>query len=346
MSENQQPVPTTPLDFAPPVPPEIPPSETTSQVYAVPVPSSGGVPGIEAVGLRRFFGQVPAVVDISFQAPRGQITGLVGPNGAGKTTLLLMLAGLLKPDAGQIQIAGINMATDPTRARSLIGWMPDVFGTWDALTCLEILSTFGQAYGMDAKTAKDRSLEWLDRVHLFEYANQAARVLSRGQKQRLGLARAMIHDPQVVLLDEPASGLDPRSRVELRDLLKALAGMGKTILISSHVLSELEEMSDQAVFVSKGYTVAVPDETEFGHAARDWRLQGLDQHKLLEFLTAHPYPWRIGQDHAEFFVRLPSDEDAAVLLKEAAVADIGLYSIAPATGRLEEIYLSLDDTRR
>jgi ABC-type multidrug transport system ATPase subunit len=308
--------------------------------------TGASVPGIEAVGLRRFFGEVPAVVDISFTAPRGQITGVVGPNGAGKTTLLLMLAGLLKPDSGTIRIDGMDMAGQPLECRSAIGWMPDVFGTWDALTCVEILTIFGQAYGIDTKTAQSRALTWLERLHLMEFAQRPARVLSRGQKQRLGLARALVHDPRVVLLDEPASGLDPRSRVEMRDLLKDLAAAGKTILISSHVLAELEEMCDQAVFLSQGRTVPVPDEVLAGQQTREWRLQGLDQHRLIQFLNDRPDPWRIGQSHSEFFVQLSSDDAAAELLKAAAQDDVGLYSIAPATGRLEEIYLSLDETRR
>ena len=168
---------------------------------------------------------------------RRAVTALVGPNGSGKTTLLLVLAGLLVPDTGSVTVAGSTpsrTARPPGRAP---GWMPDTFGTWDSLTAREVLLTFAAAYRLDAATAARRATELLATVHLTEYADRPASVLSRGQKQRLGLARALVHDPTVLLLDEPASGLDPRSRVDLRILLRRLADEGRTILVSSHVLS-------------------------------------------------------------------------------------------------------------
>jgi ABC-type multidrug transport system ATPase subunit len=190
---------------------------------------AAAIPGIEARDLKRAFGEVRAVDGITFTAPAGAVTALVGPNGSGKTTLLLLLSGLLRPDAGTARIAGHDVVSQNLAARSQVGWMPDVFGTWDALTCTEILTTFAHAYGMERSVTRSRVTQVLAQVHLSEYANSPARVLSRGQKQRLGLARALVHDPQVLLLDEPASGLDPRSRVELRDLLRQLADSGKTI---------------------------------------------------------------------------------------------------------------------
>ena len=163
---------------------------------------------IEVAGVTRFFGSTRAVWNMSMTVPAGSVTGLVGPNGAGKTTLLLMLAALLAPDDGTICIAGLDPLTQPRQVHQAVGWMPDAFGTWDSLTCTEILMTFATAQGLDEDTGLRNAAEMLATVHLGEMARTPARVLSRGQKQRLGLARALIHRPQVLLLDEPAAGMD------------------------------------------------------------------------------------------------------------------------------------------
>src|SRR5580765_5782070 len=172
-------------------------------------PASGGtataVGGIEVASVRRAFGSVLAVDDISLTARPGEVTALVGPNGAGKTTLLLMLATLLVPDHGTIRIDGFDPVTQPGEVRARIGRMPDGFGTWDALTVREVLHTIAAAYRMGPVEARARTEAILELLHLGDLADRRARVLSRGQKQRLGLARALIHDPSVLLLDEPAT---------------------------------------------------------------------------------------------------------------------------------------------
>jgi len=297
------------------------------------------------VGLKRWFGNVPAVTNVHLDAPAGAITGLIGPNGAGKTTLLLMLAGLLKPDAGQAVVTGIDIAQHPRAARAVTGWMPDTFGTWDALTCLEILTFFARAYGLGPDLAKQRAHMLLGTVYLTEFATLPARVLSRGQKQRLGLARALVHDPKVLLLDEPASGLDPRSRIELRDLLRDLAGMGKTILLSSHVLSEMDEIVDTAVFLSAGHTVAI-DGAGGAAQMRTWRLDALDLAGLTAFLDAKHVPWQHGPTpDAGVTVALPDERMAAALLRDAVAAGVSIHTMAPASGRLEQAYMALNEAR-
>ncbi len=307
-----------------------------------PPSGDGPAPGIEAIGLKRAFGDVRAVDGITFTAPASAVTALIGPNGSGKTTLLLLLAGLLQADAGRANIAGFDVASDNLEARSRVGWMPDSFGTWDALTCTEILSTFAHAYGIPRKASPARVATLLDRVHLGEFAARPARVLSRGQKQRLGLARALIHDPDVLLLDEPASGLDPRSRIELRDLLRELARDGKTVLVSSHVLSELEEVYDHAVFVSRGRTVDTSVPTEA--VKRGWRLDASDPVGLRTFLDAVGIPWT-DQPNGEVIVQLAGYESARELIRAAVGADVPLHTITPVAGRLEETYLSLNEER-
>ena len=184
--------------------------------------------------MTRTFRGAPAVRGLSVSVPSGAVTGLVGPNGAGKTTLLLMLAALLRPDTGTIRVNGLDPVTQPREVHRVVGWMPDSFGTWDSLTCTEILQTFAVAQGVETREAAGRAAQMLAVVHLEDMAAAPARVLSRGQKQRLGLARALIHYPSVLLLDEPAAGMDPRSRADLRQLLRSLADGGVTVLISSH----------------------------------------------------------------------------------------------------------------
>jgi ABC-type multidrug transport system ATPase subunit len=301
-------------------------------------------PGIEADGLKRAFGDVRAVDGVSFVAPAGAITALIGPNGSGKTTLLLLLAGLLKPDAGTAAVDGFDLSTQNLQARCRIGWMPDVFGTWDALTCVEILSTFARAYGIPKPEAQRRALEQLERVYLVEFATRPARVLSRGQKQRLGLARALVHDPSVLLLDEPASGLDPRSRIELREVLRGLAAEGKTVLVSSHVLSELEEVYDHAVFLSQGRTVELATTDQPASSSRGWRLEAIDPGALRTFLNDASIPWQPGAGGG-VVVQLTGQDSAAELLHAAVTAGVLVHTVAPLAGRLEEAYLSLDQER-
>lgn len=302
------------------------------------------VTGIEAVGLRRSFGDVVAVADMSFTAPTGAVTALIGPNGSGKTTLLLMLSGLLAPDAGQARIAGLDVVTDNLKVREKVGWMPDVFGTWDALTCVEILSTFAHAYGVSWADTPGRVAEVLELVHLSDFAARPARVLSRGQKQRLGLARALVHDPAVLLLDEPASGLDPRSRLELRGLLRRLADGGKTVLVSSHVLAELEELYDEAVFLSRGRTVEVADHSSATSTLRGWRLDALEPTELRAFLSGAGIPWESGSG-SEVTVPLAGVESATELIRAAVAAGVSVHTVAPVSGRLEDAYLSLNQER-
>ncbi|MCK0116938.1 ABC-type multidrug transport system ATPase subunit [Isoptericola sp. CG 20/1183] len=301
--------------------------------------------GISTRGVRRAFGAVHAVVDVELEARPGRVTALVGPNGSGKTTLLLMLAGLLAPDAGEIRVAGVDPAAHGRAARARIGWMPDVFGTWESLTAREVLVTVAAAYRMTPDDGARRAAELLELVHLTELADSPAHVLSRGQKQRLGLARALVHDPDVLLLDEPASGLDPRSRVDLRELVRRLAAAGKTILISSHVLTELDEMADDAVFISQGRTVRSQSVDDAAAERRAWRIAALSPGLLTDWLTTAGTEARL-EDDGTALVELDGDEAAAALLRDAVSAGVPVVSLAPAGGALEQAYLRLEEERR
>lgn len=283
------------------------------------------------------------VLDASVAGGPGTVVAVVGPNGSGKTTLLLVLAGLLVPDAGEVRVAGHDPVRDGPAARARTGWMPDAFGTWDSLTAREVLLTFAAAYRLPRPVAVERAAELLDTVHLAEYADRPASVLSRGQKQRLGLARALVHRPDVLLLDEPASGLDPRSRVDLRLLLRRLADEGTTVLVSSHVLTELDEMADDAVFLSRGRTV-VP-EPGAADGAPEWRLRALDPGALTAWLTSVGAPWR-PDETGGVLLPVAGETAAARLLHDAVAAGIPVTSLAPSAGSLERAYLTLEEERR
>ena len=310
-------------------------------------PQVTAAPGIVVKGLSRSFGAVRALDSIDLQARAGRVTALVGPNGSGKTTLLLVLAGLLVPDSGTVRIAGHDPVADGAAARARTGWMPDTFGTWDSLTARQVLLTFAAAYRIPNASARLRVDELLATVHLSEYADRPASVLSRGQKQRLGLARALVHRPDVLLLDEPASGLDPRSRVDLRVLLRRLADEGCTVLVSSHVLSELEEMADDAVFISRGRTV-VPETTT---SQTTWHVRALNLGTLTTWLTSVGAAWRPGVGHGPdqpggVLMEVAGDEGAARLVRDAVAAGVPLTSLGPVAGALEQAYLTLEEERR
>ncbi len=309
---------------------------------------TNGYGGIIAKGIRRSFGSVAAVRNIDFEAPPGEVTALIGPNGSGKTTLLLMLASLLAPDAGTLSVGGFNPSEDSANVRRRVGWMPDTLGVWESLKAREILTTMGALYGMTTTTAAGRADELLAEVRLTEYANAPARVLSRGQQQRLSLARALIHNPQVLLLDEPASGLDPGSRVELRTMLRKLAGQGKTIVVSSHVLSELDEIADRAVFVNRGESVKNQTLDEAGTQVRRYYIQAEPMGPLADTLTSHGVAFEERGDsrRIEYQVVLSSTDQAAWLLRTLVTAGVVVTAFAPAGGALEETYMSLDTDRQ
>jgi ABC-2 type transport system ATP-binding protein len=205
--------------------------------------------------LYRYFGQLQAVNGVTFEIPHGSVCGFVGANGAGKTTTMRILATLDYPTLGTAEVCGINVVHRPTEVRRLIGWMPDHFGNYEHMTVLEYLDFYARALGYKGKERKQRIQEVMDFTDLVPLADRFSNKLSKGMTQRLGLGRALLHDPQVLVMDEPAAGLDPKARVELKHLIRVLAQEGKTIFISSHILSELGEMCDSLLFINNGRIV-------------------------------------------------------------------------------------------
>jgi ABC-2 type transport system ATP-binding protein len=303
--------------------------------------------GVEVRDLWRYFGAVPALSGMNLSAPYGQVTALVGPNGAGKTTLLLILASLLTPDHGQVRVAGLDPTTDPYGVRSRMGWMPDTFGVYDQLTVEEYLKFFADAYGLRHAEVLPRVHELLGLVRLAEYGRQRVHVLSRGQKQRLALARALVHRPRVLLLDEPASGLDPRSRVELRDVLRNLAGDGVAVLVSSHILTELEEISDRVVFVARGQTVAEHTTTQLLAQARTaYRVRAIGDGDALAAALRARQVVPTAVEPAGVMLPELSETEAADLLGALVGAGVRIVSFEPASSMLESAYLAMTEERR
>ena len=211
---------------------------------------------VETRGLVKRYDRTLAVAGIDLAIEPGEIFGLVGPNGAGKTTTLRMLATLLRPSAGHAEIDGWSVTRNPDEVRRVLGFMPDVFGVYDDMKVWEYLDFFARCYGLPAAGRRRMIADLLELVDLADRRDDYVQTLSRGMEQRLCLAHALVHDPKVLLLDEPASGLDPRARVELRELLRELRALGKTILISSHILPELEELCTSVAIVDKGQVLA------------------------------------------------------------------------------------------
>ncbi len=228
---------------------------------------------IQTRSLTRCFGKLAAVNDLDLQVPVGSIYGLIGPNGAGKTTTLRMLAGLLDATSGDIRINGLSTRQYWREVQWQVGYMPDFFGVYDDLLVWEYLDFFGRCYKIEADRRRRAIDDLLDLVDLSEKKNAAVNTLSRGMKQRLCLAHALVHDPKVLLLDEPASGLDPRARVEMRELLRELRAMGKTILLSSHILTELAELCDSIAIMERGRLVVSGSLGEIRSQAAQRRLR-------------------------------------------------------------------------
>ncbi|MCA9024856.1 MAG: ABC transporter ATP-binding protein [Planctomycetaceae bacterium] len=210
---------------------------------------------VQIEGLSVSYGKVHAVRGISFEIPQGEVFGFIGPNGAGKSTTIKVLATLLKPDSGHVSIDGIDVPKYPMAIRRRIGYMPDFFGVYEDLTAAEYLHFYAAAFQIPRSRRDSTIGDVLALTDLTEKAQAPVDSLSRGMKQRLALARVLLHDPDLLLLDEPASGLDPRARIEVRELLKALQGMGKTILISSHILHELAQLCTRIGIIEAGQLV-------------------------------------------------------------------------------------------
>jgi ABC-2 type transport system ATP-binding protein len=225
-------------------------------------------PMIELRRIHRFFGSTKAVNDVSFEVYRGQVFGFIGPNGAGKTTSMRILATLELPSYGDALIDGFSVVNDPDLVRRRLGFMPDGSSLYPNMNCVEYLDFFARSYGLVGRDRNDALRRTLSFTGLDKIASKSITGLSKGMRQRLSLGRAMIHRPSVLVLDEPANGLDPRARIELRHLIRQLASEGTTVLVSSHILTELAEMCDQVGIIEQGKLLAVGSVEEIYQSMR------------------------------------------------------------------------------
>jgi len=309
-------------------------------------------PMIELRHLHRYFGQTRAVDDVSFQVYRGQVFGYIGPNGAGKTTSMRVLATLDLPTAGDALVDGFSVLNDPDRVRRRLGFMPDYFGTYRNVSVREYLDFFARAYQLRGR----RRVEAVDQVMAFTgldvLADKPTDGLSKGMKQRLCLGRALIHDPAVLVLDEPAAGLDPRARIELREMIRKLANSGKTILISSHILTELAEICHVVGIIERGRLLAVGTVEEIrrrplGGARR--QPQNAIQVRLLgtadalgDWLTRQPQvsQLQVNGDSARFLHAGPPDAEAD-LLRAMIEAGFRVVAFGSQQQTLEDVFMQV-----
>lgn len=303
---------------------------------------------IEIIDLTKRYGKFTALNSLNLQIEKGSVFGFVGQNGAGKSTTFSILATLLAPTSGTAYVNGYNVAKEPKMVRRQIGYMPDFFGVYDQLKAEEYLHFYGASYGLDFKEREKLIPQLLDLVNLEHKRDSYVDLLSRGMKQRLCLARSLIHDPEVLILDEPASGLDPRARVEMREILKELKNMGKTILISSHILPELAEMCDTIGIIDQGKLVAEGSVTEIQAKLCGEKLIMVkvlkDVHKAFSFFEDNPgvSGLKPGEgDNLLQFVYKGDDAGQIALLKNAIEAGLSIASFAEAETDLEDVFMEI-----
>lgn len=303
-------------------------------------------PMIELRSVHRYFGATRAVNDVSFEVARGQVFGYIGPNGAGKTTSMRILATLDSPTSGDAFVDGFSVIDDPDRVRFRLGFMPDYFGTYANVNVREYLDFFARAYGLRG-SERTRALSYvMSFTKLDTLAEKPIDGLSKGMKQRLCLGRAMIHDPGVMILDEPAAGLDPRARIQLREMIRQLAADGKAILISSHILTELAEMCDLVGIIEQGRLLAVGNVAEIQRSSAALQSTPI-QARVLGGAEAVAR-WLAGRQDVQeirtdgelvMFEHCGDREAEAQLLRELIEAGFRLVAFGSQSRSLEEVFM-------
>lgn len=301
---------------------------------------------IRTTDLTKRYGSMEALKGIDLQVEEGDLFGFIGPNGAGKTTTIRILTTLLEPTSGEAEVCGHSVWNEKDKIRSLLGYMPDDFGVYRDMTVSEYLHFFAAAYGIPGRDRKNLVGGLLELTDLTYKEHALVDTLSRGMQQRLGLARTLVHDPKVLVLDEPASGLDPRARIEIREILRELRSMGKTILLSSHILSELAEVCNRIAILERGELVAQGRLQDIMDQVRDSteiELHTTDDKRAAVLLRELP-----PVDSAEFDeerrmvkVKLASPLDLADIAGHLHAREVHLRFLSQREPTLEEVFMKL-----
>ncbi|HEX8499694.1 MAG TPA: ABC transporter ATP-binding protein [Pyrinomonadaceae bacterium] len=302
---------------------------------------------ISTSGLTKFYDTHPAVRDVSLFVPAGETCALVGPNGAGKTTLLKMLAGLLRPSSGKIEVADIEVGAYPKRLHRIVGYVPDTFGLYDELRVRQFLEYFARAHGVEPAAVARRIDAVLGLTDLAGKRDAQVGSLSRGMRQRLVIAKTLLHAPKVLLLDEPASGLDPHARMELRDLIKQLGALGTTLLVSSHILTELADFSTSVVIMERGRVVrsgridALVEQLAGGTPVRVVLLAAEGAARLAQDLGARAGVKEVKITGAAVdFTHTGAREALAALHRDLVTAHAGVVSFYERQLTVEDVFLA------
>ena len=301
---------------------------------------------IEVVNLKKHFGPTRAVDDVSFAFSSGQVVGFVGPNGAGKTTTMRILATLDEPTAGDALIDGVSVVEEPERARRLIGYVPDSLPAHRDISVHEYLDFFARAYGLKGARREKMVTSVEEFTNLAGIRDKTLNALSKGMKQRVSLARALLHDPPTLIMDEPAAGLDPRARIELRELIRALSSQGKAVLISSHILTELAEICDGAVIIEHGKILMAGRVGELltDNASRRVALIRVlsDSEELYRELLQTPGVEAARQNGDEVMAEVNGDDEALCALLATLVGrGHRVIEFKQQRANLEEIFMSV-----
>ena len=305
---------------------------------------------LQLEGLVRHFDGVRAVDDVSFSIGRGEVLGFIGPNGAGKTTTMRILATLDAPQRGDARIGGYSVVDDPDEVRRIMGFMPDYAGVYANTTVTEYLDFFARAHDLrgDARRrAVDNIIEFMS---IGDLRDRHVESLSKGLKQRVALGRAIIHDPQVLILDEPAANLDPRARIEFRTLIRELAGDGKTILLSSHILTELSEMCDSVTVIEKGRILATGTVQDILETVRRRRLLSVRLARadsgVERFLAEQPDVTNVHEAGGRLQFELAGGDDAQVALVSRLVgAGFPVLEFSAHSADLEDLFIEITEGR-
>jgi ABC-2 type transport system ATP-binding protein len=301
-------------------------------------------------GLVRYFDHVHAVDEISFSVDRGKVLGFIGPNGAGKTTTMRILATLDTPQRGDARIGGFSVVDEPAKVRQITGFMPDSAGVYAHTTVAEYLDFFARAYNLQGAARHQAVDSIIEFMGIGELRDRNVESLSKGLKQRVALGRALVHDPQVLILDEPAANLDPRARIEFRALIRELAADGKTILLSSHILTELAEMCDSVVVIEKGRVLATGTVQEILERVRQRRVLSVrlaGTHEGAErFLLEQPGVVRVHEANRRLQFEFTGDDDDQVALVQRLVgAGFPILEFNAQDAGLEDLFIELTGGR-